>query len=82
MFAGRHTADHLSGRVHGSVGPDQSFETSEVRYESDKERLWTDQPVSVKRSRLILKGDGMEIDLGSRTLKISGRVHTHLAGDQ
>jgi LPS export ABC transporter protein LptC len=72
----------LSGRVYGSVGPDQSFETSEVRYESQKARLWTDQPVSVKRSRLILKGDGMEIDLASRTLKISGRVHTHLAGDQ
>ena len=70
----------LSGRVEGQVGEGQRFRTADVRYRDDPPRLWTDQPVEVIRSNLVLEGDGMEIDLDKRVLKIKGNVHTRLGG--
>lgn len=72
----------LSGRVEGVVGDEQRFRTSEVRYESERQRLWTDQPVNVSRGPIALEGRGMELDLASRTLRIRGRVRTTLEGSE
>ena len=71
----------LSGEVEGTVGDGQHFSTSEVRYVASAQRLWTDQPVTVTSPNLVLRGDGMEIDLTARKLVIRGRVHTKLGGD-
>ena len=70
----------LEGPVHGSIGPGQHFTTSEVRYDADRELLWTDRHVSVTRSNLQLEGRGMEVDLRERKLRIKGDVRTRLGG--
>ena len=70
----------LSGQVEGQVGEGQHFRTANVRYQDQPPRLWTDRPVEVMRSNLILEGDGMEIDLEERVLKIKGNVRTRLKG--
>ena len=70
----------LLGRVEGQVGEGQRFRTANVRYQDDPPRLWTDRPVEVIRSNLVLEGDGMEIDLDKRVLKITGNVRTRLEG--
>lgn len=70
----------LHGRVRGTVGSDQHFETAEVRYDSERAVLWTDRPVKVSRPGLSLEGQGMEVDLRQRKLLIRGRVRTTLQG--
>lgn len=70
----------LQGRVWGTIGEGQRFETAEVRYQADGERLWTDQPVTVTRGGMVLRGDGMEIDVPRQRIKIMGNVHTVLEG--
>jgi LPS export ABC transporter protein LptC len=70
----------LEGRVEGRIGADERFETSELRYDAARERVWTDQPVRVTRPSLRLEGDGLEIDVPARRLTIRGNVRTTLAG--
>jgi LPS export ABC transporter protein LptC len=70
----------LEGLVHGTIGEGQHFTTSEVRYDADRELLWTDRDVSVTRSNLQLEGRGMEVDLRERKLRIKGNVRTRLGG--
>ena len=66
----------LHGRVEGEVAEGERFETSEVRYDASRDRLWTDQPVRVTRPNLRLEGDGLEIDVQARRLTIRGHVRT------
>ena len=68
----------LHGRVEGQLGAGEQFRTSEVRYDAEAGRVWTDQPVLVLRQNLRLEGDGLEIDLGDRKLTIRGHVRTTL----
>jgi len=70
----------LEGPVHGTLGKGQHFTTSEVRYDADRELLWTDRHVSVTRSNLQLEGRGMEVDLRERKLRIKGDVRTRIEG--
>ncbi len=70
----------LHGQVEGRVGDDERFSTAEVRYDAERERVWTDRPVRVTRQDLLLQGEGLEIDLRERKLTIRGRVRATIAG--
>lgn len=66
----------LLGQVEGSMAAGEEFQTSEVRYDASARRLWTDRPVRVRRRNLTLEGDGMEIDVDRRRIRITGGVRT------
>jgi LPS export ABC transporter protein LptC len=68
----------LRDRVEGTTGRGEHFVTAEVSYEQAAQRLFTDQPVVVHRPDLTLRGDGMELDLETRTLTITGNVRTQV----
>jgi len=68
----------LRGRVEGTTGRGEHFVTADVLYEQASQRLFTDRPVVVHRPDLTLRGDGMELDLETRTLKITGNVRTQV----
>ncbi len=70
----------LEGDVRGTTGEGERFTTAEVRYDHASKRLWTDRPVRIYRSNLMLEGEGMELDLESRRLRILGGVRTPLEG--
>jgi len=69
----------LLGGVEGTTAEGERFLTDEVRYQSEKARLWTDRPVRVLRENLVLRADGMELDLESRKMKLVGRVRAEVA---
>ncbi len=66
----------LEGRVSGTTGEGERFEGEQVYYEARTKKLRSDHPVRVYRHNLTLAGDGMEIDLVTRRVKIEGRVRT------
>ena len=71
----------LQGRVEGSVGDGQSFQTEELRFDAAAQRLWTDRPVRLARGGMVLEGQGLELDLETQRLRVSG-VHTTLQGER
>lgn len=71
----------LMGAVKGRVGAGQHFETSEVRYDSETQRIWTDHEVRVVRDKLTLEGKGMDLDLEQRRVQILSGVRTTLEGE-
>ena len=71
----------LIGRVKGRVGAGQRFETSEVRYDSSTEKIWTDREVRVVQDNLTLVGKGMDLDLKERRVQILNGVRTTLEGE-
>ena len=71
----------LIGKVEGHVGSGQRFQTSEVRYDSETQRIWTDREVRVVRDNLTLEGRGMDLDLEERRIQILNGVRTTLEGD-
>jgi LPS export ABC transporter protein LptC len=68
----------LRDRVEGTTARGEHFVTAEVSYEQASQRLFTDHPVVVHRPDMTLRGDGMELDLETRTLKITGNVRTQV----
>ncbi len=66
----------LEGRVEGETGEGERFEARDVRYDAKAEKLRSDQPVRVYRHNLTLTGEGMEIDVATRRVKIEGKVRT------
>lgn len=71
----------LIGKVKGRVGTGQRFETSEVRYDSSTQKIWTDREVRVVRDNLTLVGKGMDLDLKERRVQILNGVRTTLEGE-
>ncbi len=66
----------LEGRVEGETGEGERFEARDVRYDAKREKLRSDEPVRVYRENLTLSGEGMEIDVATRRVKIEGKVRT------
>ncbi len=60
----------LHENVRGSTGSGEEFVTSEVRYDPTSRKLVTDEAVSVERGNWTLKGQGMEIDVPGRRLRV------------
>ena len=68
----------LSGAVEGSVGSRDRFYTSDLRYQRDAERLWTDGPARLVGARTVVRGRGLELDLRTRTLRLLGSVEAEI----
>jgi LPS export ABC transporter protein LptC len=64
----------LRGEVVGTTGEGEQFKTAEVRYQQGDQLLWTDQPVQVNRSNLLLKGGAMQMHVPSRRIRLTGNV--------
>lgn len=68
----------LHDRVEGSTAGGERFTTAHVRYEQAAQRLWTDQPVRLYRDNLVVEGEGMEIDLETRKIRLTGSVQARV----
>ena len=71
----------LSGPVEGSIGGRERFVTADLRYQREAQRLWTDQPARLEGPRTIVSGDGMEIDLETRRLRLLGDVRAEVRAE-
>jgi hypothetical protein len=68
----------LHGGVEGWTQPGERFATAEVRFDQEGGRLHSDQAVSLSRPNLQLTAEGMDLDLRSRRLRLSGAVRAEL----
>lgn len=68
----------LRGDVVGQTGEGERFTTDELHYDAARHRLWTDRPVRVERSNLVLTGTGMEFDVAARRIRFSGHVEARI----
>lgn len=66
----------LNGRVEGVTGEGESFEGRDVYYDAKERKLRSAEPVRVYRENLTLTGEGLEIDVDTRRVKIEGKVRT------
>lgn len=66
----------LEGQVRGLTGEGESFEGRDVVYDAEARKLRSTQPVRVYRENLTLAGEGLEIDVETRRVKIEGKVRT------
>lgn len=66
----------LSGQVEGLTGEGESFQGRDVRYVAAERKLRSREPVRVFRENLTLAGEGLEIDVETRRVKIEGKVRT------
>ncbi len=71
----------LSGSVEGSVGSRERFYTSDLRYQREAERLWTDRPARLVGSRTVIHGQGLELDLRTRRLRLLGSVEAEVRSE-
>ncbi len=68
----------LRDHVEGSTAEGERFTTGQVRYEQAAQRLWTEEPVRLYRDDLVVEGEGMEIDLSTRRIRLIGRVEARM----
>lgn len=68
----------LLGAVEGSVGRRERFYTQDLRYEREGERLWTDRPARLEGAQTVVRGQGLELDLKTRRLRLLGSVEAQL----
>ena len=68
----------LREQVEGSTAEGERFSTEQVRYEQTAQRLWTHHPVRLYRDGLVVQGEGMEIDLASRRIRLMGKVEARM----
>jgi LPS export ABC transporter protein LptC len=64
----------LDGSVVASTADGQRFETSMLRYEPERRKLVSNDPVRVAGSRLTVVGSGMELDVPTRRVRLLGPV--------
>jgi LPS export ABC transporter protein LptC len=64
----------LVGHVQGTTGKGERFFTDRVRYDRGANALRGDGPVRIERSGLVFEGEGMTVDLDSRTVRFTGSV--------
>lgn len=55
------------------------LETSVIRWDANRGRLWTDAPVRFQRDGSIVRGTGMEMTTEDETTTVEGRVHAVFA---
>lgn len=64
----------LHEHVEGVTAEGERFTSSQVRYQHAQQRLWTDQSVRLYRDDLVVEGEGMEVDLSTRRIRLTGGV--------
>ena len=50
------------------------LETSVLRWDGPRQRLWTDAPVTLSRGRSVVRGGGLEVKMEEEATTVSGRV--------
>jgi LPS export ABC transporter protein LptC len=60
----------LYENVRGEMGNGERFEGSEVHYNEATRRLFSDRPVRIERGNFTLEGEGMELDMNERRLRV------------
>jgi LPS export ABC transporter protein LptC len=55
------------------------LDTSVIRWDAERARLWTDAPVTFQRDGSIVRGTGMEMITRSETTTVDGRVRATFA---
>lgn len=51
------------------------LDTSVIRWDAERRRLWTDAPVTFRRDGSIVRGSGMEMWADDEATTVAGRVH-------
>lgn len=54
------------------------LETTRLFWAADDQRAWTDDPVTVYRNGVVVKGQGLDARVNEQVTKIKGRVHAVL----
>ncbi len=58
------------------------LETSVLRWDGERKRLWTDAPVRLSRDKTVIHGSAFELLMADEAATVSGRVHaTFETGD-
>ena len=55
------------------------LETSVLRWEGAKQRLWTDAPVVISRDGSVIRGSGLEVLMNEEQTTVAGRVRAVFA---
>lgn len=50
------------------------LDTSVLRWDAARQRLWTDVPVTLSRGESVVKGSGLEVRMEDETTTVNGRV--------
>jgi LPS export ABC transporter protein LptC len=68
----------LRGNVVVASSDGLRLETSRLQWDGESERAWTDAPVSLYRSGVVVTGHGLEAKIGDETVAVTSRVRATL----
>jgi len=55
------------------------LDTTALRWEGNRKRLWTDLPVKITRSGVVIHGSALEVNMDEQAMTVAGRVHAIFA---
>ena len=70
----------ISGNVKVSYGESYRLSTDRLLYDRDKELIHTGLPILLEGEGIILKGQGMRLEIEKRTLSVLSHIETTLEG--
>jgi len=70
----------ISGNVKVSYGERYRLSTDQLLYDKDKELIHTGLPILLEGEGIILKGQGMRLEIEKRTLSVLSHIETTLEG--
>ena len=53
----------------------QRLETSVLRWDAERKRLWTDAPVTLSKSGSVVRGTALDVLMAEEATTVGGRVH-------
>jgi LPS export ABC transporter protein LptC len=77
-LAGADKDIELRGNVVVASSDGLRLETSRLQWDGKSERAWTDAPVTLYRSGVVVTGRGLEAKIGDETVTITSRVRATL----
>lgn len=72
----------LLGGVRGTTEAGDRFATQDLAYDRARELLSSESPVRLDRSGMTLEADGMELELGERRVRLTGKVQALFDGNE
>jgi LPS export ABC transporter protein LptC len=68
----------LSNGVRGSTGEGERFTTAAAHYVASRRVIASDSPVELHRSNLVLTASGMELEVATHKLRLTGNVRARV----
>lgn len=68
----------LSDGVHGQTAEGERFTTDAVHYVAKRRVIASDSPVELRRSNLVLSASGMELEVATHKLRLTGNVRARV----